>query len=142
MLPNACPKPARGSYTLAREAAEAEATELEIAVKKVVKARDGKCRWPQKHKCRKGLECAHLKDASLGGEIATFNLILLCGWLHRRGPESIHSKDLKIEPLTERGADGPCAFFVKIYSETRLGEYRWRCVARERAVGIVERASK
>jgi hypothetical protein len=132
-------KAPRGSSTLKKEKAEKDATAEEILVKKDVKARDVKCRWPVKHKCRGGLECAHLVDISRGGAMTTGNLILLCKWTHRTGPQSVHGKDLRIEPLTDRGADGPCAFYQRFYIETRAGDYRERCVGRESAPGRLEK---
>jgi hypothetical protein len=72
----ALPKPPRGSHTLTREQAKREKLALERQVKAAVKHRDGRCRWPEKHKCRGELEAAHIKDASLGGELATENLFL------------------------------------------------------------------
>lgn len=106
---------------------------LERKVKAAVRKRDGRCRWPEKHKCRCGLEAAHIRDASLGGELSTENLVLLCGFLHRRGPESIHQKQLRIDPETERGADGALSFW-------RKGEDGvFYLVARETSPGVVER---
>ncbi len=131
-------KPARGSGILAREAKRSAARTLELAAKAEAKRRDGKCRWPVKHKCRGGLESAHIVDASLGGEMCPENLITVCAWIHRTGPESIHGKDYRSESLTEFDANGPLAFFAKVWSETRAGEFSWRCVGRERAVGVLE----
>lgn len=129
------PKPARGSHTLEKEAREAKAHAHEIKVKAEAKRRDSwTCRWPEKHVCRKGLEAAHLVDASLGGAMDTFNLISLCGWIHRRGPQSVHGKQLKVEPRdARRGADGPCSF----WKQDEAGQFYM--VAQERAIGIVER---
>lgn len=133
-------KPTRGSSVLAKEQSDADAKVKEIEVKKAVKAHDIRCRWPERHKCRGGLEAAHMVDASLGGEMVETNLITVCAWVHRRGPESIHGKQLEIRPLSKRlGARGPCAFYRKVYSETRKGEFMWRLVRREVAVGQWER---
>lgn len=91
------PKPARGTRVLEKERTDAERQARELEIRKAVRARDGKCRWPEKHKCRCELECAHVTDASLGGAYEPENLVLLCGWIHRRGPESIHGKELRME---------------------------------------------
>jgi hypothetical protein len=123
-------KPRRGSAVLEREKREATETDAEIAAKKAAKERDGwRCRWPERHKCRGGLEAAHIRDASLGGEAAARNLISICAWIHRRGPESIHSKDLRVQPVSKTaGANGPVKCYRKVYSETRRGEFSWRLV--------------
>lgn len=104
-------KPARGSHVLERERIAAKAKAHEIEVKKAVKARDGKCRWPETHKCRGGLEAAHIHDASLGGPMESYNLVVLCAWIHRRGPESVHGKQLQVYMDTMDGADGPLSFW-------------------------------
>lgn len=127
------PKPQRGQRVLDKEKADAEALKKELEVKKAVKRRDVVCQWPEPHKCRGGLECAHIIDASLGGRMHEENLILLCAWIHRRGPESIHGKQLKIEAETSWGARGPLGFWKK----GEDGAYY--LVARQRADGTVER---
>ncbi len=130
------PKPSRGQRVLDKEKADAEALADEIAVKKLVKARDIRCRWPEKHKCRGQLEAAHLVDASLGGAMATDNLILLCSWVHRRGPESIHGKQLRIESETPAGADGPLSFWKRDEDASGAGGYYQ--IKRETSLGILE----
>ena len=107
------PKPARGQRVLDKEEADARALKHEREQKGLAKRRDGRCRWPETHKCRLQLEAAHIVDASLGGPMDAENLVTLCGWIHRRGPESIHSKELKIEKETARGAWGPLSYWRK-----------------------------
>jgi len=110
---------------LEREQATAEALTIERKAKAAAKKRDGRCRWPVAHKCRGGqLEAAHIVDASLGGAMDAKNLVTLCPWIHRRGPESIHGKQLQIVCDTERGADGPLSFFMR-------DERGWFMVKRE-----------
>lgn len=41
------------------------------------------------------------------------NLVMLCGWIHRRGPETQQYGQLKIECETPNGADGPLSFWRK-----------------------------
>lgn len=106
-------KPMRGTGVLEREKERATAKQREIEIKREVKRRDVVCQWPEAHKCRGGLECAHLVDASLGGAMEPENLILLCAWIHRRGPESIHGKQLKIDGESTLGAKGILAFWRK-----------------------------
>jgi hypothetical protein len=126
-------KPARGSLILAREKAEAEAARIEREAKGAVKKRDGRCRWPEKHVCRGGeLEAAHIVDASLGGLMASENLVTVCPWIHRRGPESIHGKQLKVETeTTERGAWGALSFWRQTGEFDALGQPTYYLVARE-----------
>lgn len=129
----------RGSSVLAKEKDAREETAAEIEIKRQVREREkGKCRWPGKHKCRGGMEAAHIIDASRGGEYSTKNLVLLCKWIHRSGPESIHGKELEVRILTKKGADGPLSFHRKSFSETKAGEYTWRTVGKETAPGVLE----
>lgn len=130
----ACPKPQRGQRVLDKEAADAALLVIELREKKAAKRRDGGCRWPEKHKCRGGLESAHVRDASLGGLMFRWNLITICAWLHRRGPVSIHGKQLRVEiEDPERGTDGPCSFWQQGV------DGRFYLVAREIAIRQYER---
>lgn len=104
-------KPTRGARVLAKEDADAKAAKVERDEKAATRARDGRCRWPEPHKCRCGLESAHIVDASRMGPMHRSNLVTLCGWLHRRGPESIHGKQLKVEVETPAGAQGALSFW-------------------------------
>jgi hypothetical protein len=134
------PKPAKGSTLLAR--ADDTATRLKHAreVAAQVKRRDGRCRWPEAHTCRGGpLEAAHLVNKSQGGETSPENVVTLCPWMHRRGPESIHGQQLKIETETPAGANGPLSFWRQDGNLDALGRPTYYCVARERSLGIVER---
>ncbi len=138
------PKPKRGSAILARAADDAarKANEREVAA--LVKARDGfRCRWPEKHVCRGGpLEAAHIRDKSLRGPTSTANEISLCPWIHRRGPESIHSKDLKIEPETEAGCDGPVSFHRQAEYRDTFGQPIYICIAIEDAPGVIRKGER
>jgi hypothetical protein len=128
------PRPVRGTRILAREDAAAEALRVEREEKGKAKKRDGRCRWPEPHKCRGGaLEAAHIDDASLGGPMHAANLVTLCPWIHRRGPESIHGKQLAIECETPRGANGPLSFWRKGVD----GEFYM--VKREIAPNVIEK---
>jgi hypothetical protein len=128
----------RGKATLDKEKAAREETAAELLVKADVKARDRTCRCPLRHKCRGGMEVIHWKDRSLGGEFSTRNLWLGCAFVHRTGPVSIHGKDIEIEPLTKKGLDGPCAWWLLKYPEG-WGKPKRTLIARESAVGVVER---
>lgn len=128
------PKPLRGSRVLAKEADDAAFLALERRVKTAVKKRDGRCRWPEKHKCRCGLEAVHVKDASLLGPMIEWNLVTFCGWIHRRGPESIHGKQLKVIRETPKDAKVPLFSF---WRQDDRGEYF--LIAREIAPFVYER---
>jgi hypothetical protein len=119
----------RGSATIAKEKDAAKETAAELLIKTDVRKRDKKCRF--------GLECAHIVDASRGGEFSTKNLVLLCGWIHRKGPESIHGKELEVRILSKKGADGPLSYHRKRFSETKKGEYTWQTVGKESAPGVL-----
>lgn len=133
-------KPSRGSAILAREQAVAEADAIERREKAAAKKRDGRCRWPEPHKCRGGeLEAAHIIDASLGGAMASGNLVTVCPWIHRRGPESIHGKQLKVEAETERGAWAALSYWRQTGAFDALGQTTYYLVAREIAPFRYER---
>lgn len=128
-------KPKRGAAILEREKADAEREAHEREIAKVVKARDGKCRWPEAHKCRGGLEAAHIVDKGIGGDhglrTTTQGVVTFCAWIHRRGPESIHGKQLKVEKETERGADWTLSFWRQAGTFDELGQPIYTLVARE-----------
>jgi hypothetical protein len=133
-------KPARGSAILDREDAAAKAEAIERREKTAAKKRDGRCRWPEKHTCRGGaLEAAHIKDASLMGPMEAANLVTVCPWIHRRGPESIHGKQLKVEAETARGAYGPLSFWRQTREFDALGQPVYFLIAREIAPFRYER---
>jgi len=137
----AIPKPLRGSHVLARETARAEIEKAEDLAKRLAKVRDHYvCRWPELHKCRGLLEGAHIfEDKKMGGDHGrlsdTSQIMSVCMWIHRTGPVSIHSKQLKVEPETSFGADGPCAFYRR---ETLLDP--WVCVGVESSIGVVRKS--
>lgn len=106
-------KPQRGSMVAERDETKAAAKRLEEREKGKVRKRDPRCRIPIPHECRFSLECAHIRDASLGGEMSAANMVRACGWMHRRGPVSIHGKQLQVRPETTAGADGPLSFWLQ-----------------------------
>lgn len=134
------PKPARGEYRRERRAREAAIISHRNANKAKVRARDlhfaKGCRFLL-CECHKGpykplLECAHLEDISTGGSDETANMVLLCDERHR-GTPSLHSKDFRIDKLTDLGADGPLSFYLR---NPETGEMDH--VYSERSVGISE----
>lgn len=126
-------KPKRGTRVLNKEVEDAEYELHARKVRAIVRKRDGKCRWPEKHTCRFDLECAHVLDASLGGPMEPWNLILVCAWIHRRGPESIHGKQLCIERETPIDAE---TVLFSFHRQRDDGSYY--LIARELAPFIVE----
>jgi len=134
------PKPTRGSALLERAARKAADKAAERAASDAAKKRDGyKCRWPTVHTCLGGLEGAHIVDKSRGGANTPDNIVTLCAYLHRRGPESIHGKQLKVECDSGDGAMGPLSFWRQTGEVDALGQPIYACVARERSPGVVER---
>lgn len=145
MLRTAQPKPIRGEQQLARKRAKAALESAEDAIKRAAKRRDNyRCRWPHETseeaaRCRMlRLESAHLNHKGMGGDkqllrtrrdlLITFGLQCHDLFDGRVGG----GRDRRVRFLTERKADGPCAFDVK-----RGG--KWIEIGRERSVGILER---
>lgn len=132
------PKPAKGSARLEREKAHAELKAAEDAIIAEAKKRDGRCRWPEAHRCRGPLDGAHVfQHRGMGGNPAgdrtTVEAILtVCRWIHRSGPESIDGKQLKVEALSADGCNGALSF----WRDTERG---WHCVATERMPFAYER---
>lgn len=134
------PKPQRGSGLIERAHRKAQSKAEERAAIAEAKIRDGyRCRWPESHVCRGGLEGAHIQDKSLCGPNVVENIVSVCAWIHRRGPESIHGKQLKVEKESPLGADGALSFWRQDGGFDALGQPTYACVARERTPGIVER---
>lgn len=116
---------------LEREKDDAARVKQERDIAAAVRKRDGRCRWPEVHKCRFGFEAAHVEDKSLCGETSLANELLLCAWIHRRGPESIHGKQLKIE-VDKADPVNPCfSFWRQTDSFDELGQPIYALVARE-----------
>lgn len=112
------PKPKRGTALLEREARTATRKAAEDKIIAEAKALDGyRCRWPEAHKCRGGLEGSHVfRHRGIGGNPAgdrttVESILSVCAWIHRRGPETIDGGDLKVEAETAQGTRGPCSFW-------------------------------
>jgi hypothetical protein len=90
----------------------------ESNAKKDLRVRDGiGCRWTGCEYWKRGyrVDAAHVEAKGAGGDKQLIrsvleNLIRICV-IHHTGPCSLHSGDLRIEFLTERKANGPCAFW-------------------------------
>lgn len=104
-------------YRIARRNARRAAVQ---SVKTDLRVRDGiGCRWPGCEFWKQGyrVDGAHLEDMGMGGDKALIRsqrhlMIRLCV-RHHQGPWSIHSKDLRVVPLTDKGTDGPCQFEMR-----------------------------
>lgn len=113
----------------------------ENAEKDKVRARDKRCRWPHCENCKKWqprLEVAHLDPKGMGGDPSavrtTADQMMLLDWLtHQSGPSSLEQHGRKIEPLTDAGTNGPCAFFLAD------GKGGWVMVAEETSIGVYRR---
>lgn len=140
----ACPKPVRGSSILKRAEDRAERIRLEReAIAKSKQFHNYTCRWPESHVCRGGLEGAHVEDKSTGGENVPENIVCLCAWIHRRGPESIHGKQLKVEVIDPRlGTFGPLSFWRQSDDFDDLGKPIYYEVCRERAPFVLEKGER
>lgn len=134
-------KPARGEHLMARRTRKEKLDAHEDREKTAVRKRDRyQCRWP---KCiyrnqAVPLEVAHLEHKGPGGNpdgtrSVRSKMILLCQ-NHHQGRTSLHSKDLRIVPLTEQGTDGPCKF------EFSMGSLGWVTEFVETAPRVAKRA--
>ena len=83
-----------------------------------LRVRDGiGCRWPGCDFWKKGVivDAAHTDQAAgIGGDPTLLRgqrhqKMRICRQ-HHRGPVSLHSGDLRVVPLTDKGTDGPCEF--------------------------------
>ena len=128
------------SWREEKHARKRDRQKQEEAAKLEAKHRDGyRCRWPHcEHKhLTQPLEGAHLDGKGMGGNRdgsrnVAANIVTLC-YEHHRGRVSLHSGDLKIEPMTAAGADGPLSFWK------RDPDDRWYQTHREVGIGVAER---
>ena len=110
-----------------------------------VQAVVGWCRWPRCAHCRAShpaLEVAHLDPKGHGGDHGRrtrADRILLLDAVTHRGADGLEQHGRFVEPLTDRGTDGPCAFYVKHRTPTARGA-TWQCVGVERSVGVLDSA--
>lgn len=114
----ACWKEPKGSYRLQQLEQAAKRRAMEQIIKRQVRARDDhRCRVPGcEFQTQYAKHVAHLDAKGMGGDkrldrTRRDRMLLLC-WYHHEGPISHHSKDLRIEPETAAGTDGPCLFWV------------------------------
>ena len=118
------PKPERGSLILERRRKRAVIESYEKGQKAKVVKRDGEhsCRLVPRCPERTKHETAHVEDKGMGGDhsnrSSSANMIRSCLW-HHRGNWSLHSGDIWVVSLTERGCDGP----VEIWANGKDGPY-------------------
>jgi hypothetical protein len=131
-------KPVKGSALLERREKRAKVQSNEKDEKAKVVFRDGvhTCRLVPNCREREKHETAHLDAKGIGGDhgIRTIaeRMIRSCFW-HHQGKWSLHSQDLRVECLTDKGTNGP----IEVWGKDEDG--RWYSVGRESAVGIWER---
>lgn len=138
-----CPQPKPSTpYALERHDRKTKRKQADNDVKQAAKFRDGnRCRWPhcEYRHIPQVIDAAHvLQAAGMGGDpllIRTTRdaLMAICRLHHRTGVQSLHSTDLRVEPMTGEGTDGPCQFLRRDVSG------QWYVVAEEVAVGIYRR---
>jgi hypothetical protein len=101
-----------------REKRRSRRSSAKLSVKVELKVRDGiGCRWPGCEFWRKGyiVDGAHVMQAAGSGgdprmvRSQRHHQMRICRQ-HHRGPVSLHSGDLRVIPLTDKGTDGPCEF--------------------------------
>lgn len=134
----AYPKPAKGSLLIERRQKKAELRTHEQTEKAKVVKRDGAktCRLVPGCSERDKFETAHLDDKGMGGDHGlrtTADRMIRSCFFHHQGWQSLHSKDLRVEFLTDLGTNGPIEVWIK---DKRGG---WFMCKREVACGVSER---
>jgi hypothetical protein len=131
-------KPQRGASLLARREKRSAIRAHETTEKAKVRQRDGDhvCRLVPHCREREKHETAHLDDKGMGGDhgnrTTADRMIRACFW-HHQGAWSLHSKDLRVDYLTDQGTDGE----IEVWGRDDGGQ--WFLVKRESAVGVTER---
>lgn len=137
-------RPAKGTDLIDRRKKRNTIRNDEKKEKALVRARDKQCRWPHCENCRNykpRLEVAHMEPKGSGGDHGVrtrADLMILIDFLTHQGSDGLERGERFIEPLTDAGTNGACAFYVKVYSETKPGEWTWHCVGVERSVGVID----
>lgn len=137
--PGAFMRPPKGTALLERRASRDAIKRHEAHEKAKVVKRDGAahCRLVPHCLEREKFETAHLDDKGMGGDHGrrthASDMLRSC-FFHHQGPWSLHSKDLRVECLTDAGTNGPIQVDGR---DPKTGE--WYVVKRETACGVVER---
>lgn len=121
-----------------RDDAKAKIRAYESEQKTLARKRDGAhyCRLVPNCDQSPVFETAHLDDKGMGGDHgrrSSAELLIRACFAHHRGNWSLHSRDLRVEFLTDDKANGP----IQVWGRDRLGH--WFLVGRESAVGVWER---
>lgn len=139
LAPGALQKPAKGTALLERRENRAAIKAHEAEQKAQVVKRDGSkhCRLVPHCTEREKFETAHLDDKGMGGDHGirtTANSMIRSCFFHHQGPWSLHSKDLRVEYLTDRGTDGAIEVWGR---DQKTGA--WYSVKKESACGVEDR---
>ena len=131
-------KQPKGSALLERREKRAAIKTHEQKQKALVVKRDGAkvCRLVPNCPEREKFETAHLDDKGMGGDHGirtTADRMIRSCFFHHQGAWSLHSKDLRVDCLTDAGTDGP----IEVWGKDANGE--WFMVKRESAPGVLER---
>ncbi len=132
------PKPPRGTALLERRERRSVRQKLEQAEMRAAKQRDrGKCRWPSCPYAKRDIpiDAAHIiRHRGMGGDgsgerTTRQGIAALCRLHHGL----FDAAELDIQPMTDAGADGPLAFYVR-HKETGMFEH----LVTETAIGVSE----
>jgi hypothetical protein len=139
LVPGRLQKDPKGTHWIKGRERRKAVRKHEDEQKALVRARDGRCRWPHCENCRAfkpRLEVAHLVAKGQGGDHGTRStadqMVLLDFLTHQSGPLSLEQHGRRIVPLTPAGTNGPCEFwqrdedgvFYLVAAEVAIGIYR------------------
>lgn len=139
----------KGEHEIERNAKRAAVKTHERKEKQAAKKVAPGCRWPRfdhatpRHVCLGQLEAAHGTAIGMGGDrdssrTSRRDLLVVCTHIHL-GDCGLERHGRKWEPLTDKGALGPVAFYKREPSETKPGEWGdWQLVAVESSPGILD----
>jgi hypothetical protein len=122
----AVPKPT--SWRIERTEAKREADKVKQRIIRAVKKRDRhRCRVPgctMQRWYKFVLDAAHIRPAGMGGNptlsrFTTENMVSVCRYHHKMA-FSLHSGHIKPRPETDKGANGPIAWWMKFPDGWRM----------------------
>lgn len=137
MLMSASPKPPKGTARRERKGRWHRADREEVQNKAESKLRDGyRCRWPWCPGNYSIVHSCHLKHKGMNGDVLSIrsqrdNFITQCPTDHYIF-DDVGGRE--IEPLTDKGTDGPCRFVQRDKWTDEV--IRW---AEEVAIGMIGR---
>ena len=132
-------KPAKGTAITDRRKARNDIKANEAEQKALVVKRDGSktCRLVPSCTEREKFETAHLSAKGFGGDHGirtTADQMIRSCFFHHQGPWSLHSKDLRVECLTDQGTNGA----IEVWGRSQETG-AWYLLSRESAPGVRER---